>query len=160
MSPEGSLTSSVTENRMQSVGVALEELLVTAQKQECLTVGIYESAQFLNTDPDSVVLCVLAADGDEADVALQIHFTLLQSFCCDSGITILRVSGVPRLRRLLASVDDNDDDEDNRRQDGDIHCMLVTNPQADHCRLREVGIYCQESLRVDQWVPELVLQDR
>lgn len=35
--------------RMQSVGVALEELLLTAQKQECLTVGIYESAQFLNT---------------------------------------------------------------------------------------------------------------
>ncbi|XP_061651689.1 growth arrest and DNA-damage-inducible, beta b [Phyllopteryx taeniolatus] len=135
---------------MQSVGVALEELLVTAQKQECLTVGIYESAQLLNKDPDSVVLCVLAADGDEADVALQIHFTLLKSFCCDSGITILRVSGVPRLRRLLGGTDRN----------GDIHCMLVTNPQADHCRLQEVGIYCQESLRVDQWVPELALQER
>ncbi|XP_077438320.1 growth arrest and DNA-damage-inducible, beta b [Vanacampus margaritifer] len=152
MTPEGSLTSSLTESRMQSVGVALEELLVTAQKQECLTVGIYESAQLLNVDPDSVVLCVLVADGDEADVALQIHFTLLQAFCCDSGITILRVSGVPRLRRLLAN-------DDGRRQYGDIHCMLVTNPQADHCRLQEVGTYCQESLRVDQWVPELVLQE-
>lgn len=34
--------------RMQSVGLALEELLVTAQKQDCLTVGIYESAKLLN----------------------------------------------------------------------------------------------------------------
>lgn len=34
--------------RMQSVGLALEELLVTAQKQGCLTVGIYESAKLLN----------------------------------------------------------------------------------------------------------------
>ncbi|KAM9786726.1 growth arrest and DNA damage-inducible protein GADD45 beta-like [Syngnathus typhle] len=152
MTPESTLTSSVTENRMQSIGVALEELLVAAQKQECLTVGIYESAQLLNADPDSVVLCVLAADGDEADVALQIHFTLLQAFCRDSAITILRVSGLPRLRQLLANADD-----DNQRQDGDIHCMLVTNPHADHCHLREVGIYCQES--ADQWIPELVLQE-
>ncbi|XP_057715695.1 growth arrest and DNA damage-inducible protein GADD45 beta-like [Corythoichthys intestinalis] len=151
MSPDESLASSVTDKRMQSVGVALEELLVTAQKQECLTIGIYESAQLLNTDPDSVVLCVLAADGAEDDVALQIHFTLLQSFCCDSGITILRVAGMPRLRRLLANVDGGCKD---------IHCMLVTNPEANHCRLQEVGVYCQESLRVDQWVPELVLEER
>lgn len=35
--------------RMHAVGLALEELLVTAQKQDCLTVGIYESAKHLNT---------------------------------------------------------------------------------------------------------------
>lgn len=137
------------------MGLALEELLVTAQKQDCLTVGIYESAKLLNTDPDSVVLCVLVAD-DEDDVALQIHFTLLQSFCCDSGITILRVSGFQRLQQLLGAVDANRNQEECR----DLHCMLVTNPQADHCRLQEVGIYCQESRRLDQWVPELVLQER
>lgn len=33
---------------MQSAILALEELLVTAQKQHCLTVGIYESAKLLN----------------------------------------------------------------------------------------------------------------
>ncbi|XP_077477704.1 growth arrest and DNA damage-inducible protein GADD45 beta-like [Stigmatopora argus] len=150
MSPKENLTSRITDNKMRSVALALEELLVTAQKQECLTVGIYESAQLLNTDADSVVLCVLDADGAEDDVALQIHFTLLQSFCFDSGITILRVAGSPRLRRLLTTAD----------AAGDMHCMLVTNPEANHCRLREVGVYCQESLRVDQWVPELVLEDR
>ncbi|XP_035530483.1 growth arrest and DNA damage-inducible protein GADD45 beta-like [Morone saxatilis] len=150
MIPEESFVS--IENRMQAVGLALEELLVTAQKQDCLTVGIYESAKLLNVDPDSVVLCVLAAD-DVDDVALQIHFTLLQSFCCDSGLTILRVSGVQRLQQLLGAVDAN-------RNQEDLHCMLVTNPQADHCRLQEVGTYCQESRRRDQWVPELVLQER
>ncbi|XP_076604088.1 growth arrest and DNA damage-inducible protein GADD45 beta-like [Chaetodon auriga] len=143
------------ENRMQAVGLALEELLVTAQKQDCLTVGIYESAKLLNADPDSVVLCVLAAD-DADDVALQIHFTLLQSFCCDSGLSILRVSGVQRLQQLLGAADANRNQEEHR----DLHCMLVTNPQADHCRLQEVGTYCQESRRLDQWVPELVLQER
>ncbi|XP_053701425.1 growth arrest and DNA damage-inducible protein GADD45 beta-like [Synchiropus splendidus] len=154
MIPEEDFCSGVIENRVQSVGLALEELLVTAQKQDCLTVGIYESAQLLNVDPDSVVLCVLAAD-DEGDVALQIHFTLLQSFCCDSGITILRVSGGQRLQQLLRAVDTN-----RNQEHSDLHCMLVTNPQADHCRLQEVGNYCQERRCVDPWVPELVLQER
>lgn len=38
--------------------------------------------------------------------------------------------------------------------------LIPQNPQADHCRLQEVGTYCQESRRLDQWVPELVLQER
>lgn len=75
----------------------------------------------LHRDPDSVVLCVLAAD-DADDVALQIHFTLLQSFCCESGLTILRVSGLRRLQQLLASSDDNRNQEEHR----DLNCMLVT----------------------------------
>lgn len=40
--------------RMQAVGLALEELLVTAQKQDCLTVGIYESAKLLNAWVESI----------------------------------------------------------------------------------------------------------
>lgn len=41
-------------------------------------------------------------------------------------------------------------------------CLIspMQNPQADHCRLQEVGMYCQESRRLHQWVPELVLQER
>ncbi|KFO28845.1 Growth arrest and DNA damage-inducible protein GADD45 beta [Fukomys damarensis] len=43
-------------------------------------------------DPDSVVLCLLAIDEEEEDdIALQIHFTLIQSFCCDNDIDIVRV---------------------------------------------------------------------
>ncbi|KAB0396471.1 hypothetical protein E2I00_005205, partial [Balaenoptera physalus] len=46
----------------------------------CLTAGVYESAKVLNVDPDNVTFCVLAADEeDEGDIALQIHFTLIQA---------------------------------------------------------------------------------
>uniref|UniRef100_A0A3Q3AQF6 Growth arrest and DNA damage inducible beta n=1 Tax=Kryptolebias marmoratus TaxID=37003 RepID=A0A3Q3AQF6_KRYMA len=143
-----------------SASLALEELLVTAQKQDCLTVGIYESAKLLNADPDSVVLCVLAAD-DESDVALQIHFTLLQSFCCDTGIDILRVAGVQRLQQLLGGADANR----NQEESGDLHCMLVTVSSRSVnlepiLGISSLGTYCQESRRLHQWVPELVLQER
>lgn len=68
-----------------------------------------------------MVLCVLATDEeDEDDIALQIHFTLLQAFCCDNDINILRVSGMRRLEQLL-EVDTEDGNEPR-----DLHCILVT----------------------------------
>lgn len=146
---------------MQAASRALGELLVTAQGQNCLTIGIYESAKLLNVDPDFVVLCVLAADDDdEDDVALQIHFTLLQSFCCDNGITILRVSGIRRLKRLLRQPLVTMDTITSQEEHRDLHCLLVTNPEVHHRSLREVGMYCKESRSLNQWIPELVLQER
>lgn len=73
-------------------------------------------------DPDCVVLCVLATDEeDQDDIALQIHFTLIQAFCCDNDINILRVSGLRRLAQVLgepAAVDNS--------EPRDFHCILVT----------------------------------
>lgn len=34
--------------RMKTVSQALEELLVAAQRQDCLTLGVYESAKLMN----------------------------------------------------------------------------------------------------------------
>ncbi len=69
-------------------------------------------------DPDNVVLCLLAAD-DEEDVALQIHFTLIQAFCCENDINILRVSNMRRLAEILGGVKPGGEPMD-------LHCVLVT----------------------------------
>lgn len=132
-------------------------------------------------DPDSVVLCVLAIDEEDADdIALQIHFTLLQAFCCDNDVNILRLSGMRRLVQLL--------DGDAGTEPRDLHCILVTvsllfaisrlnKPAADsrthpcvlqnppvqplQCpALQRVSSFCQESRGRNQWVPCLELQDR
>lgn len=68
-------------------------------------------------DPDNVVLCLLATD-DEEDVALQIHFTLIQAFCCENDINILRVSNMRRLAEILGGVKPGGD--------LDLHCVLIT----------------------------------
>lgn len=70
-----------------------------------------------------MVLCILATDEeDENDVALQIHFTLIQAFCCDFDINILRVSGMKRLAQVLGeSLTDS-----NANESKDLHCILVT----------------------------------
>lgn len=76
------------------------------------------------SDPDSVVLCVLATDEEDADdIALQIHFTLIQAFCCDNDINILRVAGMSRLEQVLGEPSTADT---NANEAKDLHCILVT----------------------------------
>ncbi|NWW06096.1 GA45B protein, partial [Oreocharis arfaki] len=108
-------------------------------------------------DPDSVVLCVLATDEeDEGDIALQIHFTLIQAFCCDNDIHILRVSGMQRLAAILG-------EPEPASEPRDLHCLLVTNPHTDAWKsqgLAEVASYCAESRDRNQWVPYVCLQER
>ncbi|KAL7396824.1 hypothetical protein ABVT39_012299 [Epinephelus coioides] len=160
MTLEEVVGSNSTEKKMETVSQALEELLVAAQKQDCLTVGVYESAKLMNVDPDSVVLCVLATDEeDEDDIALQIHFTLLQAFCCDNDINILRVSGMRRLAQLL----EEDTEDSNGNEPRDLHCILVTNPPVQPLQspaLQNISSFCEESRCRNQWVPCLEMQDR
>lgn len=105
---------------MQGAGKALHELLLSAQRQGCLTAGVYESAKVLNVDPDNVTFCVLAADEeDEGDIALQIHFTLIQAFCCENDIDIVRVGDVQRLAAIVGAGDE-------AGAPGDLHCILIS----------------------------------
>ncbi|XP_074490596.1 growth arrest and DNA damage-inducible protein GADD45 beta-like [Sebastes fasciatus] len=176
MTLEELIGSNSTDIKMETVSPALEalealeELLVSAQRQDHLTVGVYESAKLMNVDPDSVVLCVLATDEeDEDDIALQIHFTLLQAFCCDNDINILRVSGLSQLALLLE--DDSKDSNGNSTGTGtgtgteprDLHCILVTNPPVQPLQsqaLQDISSFCEESRCRNQWVPCLDMQDR
>ncbi|XP_060933879.1 growth arrest and DNA damage-inducible protein GADD45 beta-like [Limanda limanda] len=152
MTLEEEVAPNGSEKRMQTVRAALEQLLVEAQRQDHLTVGVYESAKLMTVDPDSVVLCVLATDEeDEDDVALQIHFTLLQAFCCDNAIDILRVSGVRRLAHVLQ------EDGEDRSEPRDLHCILVTNPPLQCPSLQDVSSFCDESRCRNQWVPYVAL---
>ncbi|KAM7391425.1 hypothetical protein PAMP_022114 [Pampus punctatissimus] len=106
-------------DRMQSAGAALEELLVAAKKQDYLTVGVYESAKVMNVDPDSVAFCILATDEEyECDIALQIHFTLIQAFCFDNDINVVRVNDIDSLADLVGA--------DETGEPKDAHCILVT----------------------------------
>lgn len=145
------------------------------------------------SDPDSVAFCVLATDEEyECDIALQIHFTLIQAFCFDNDINIVRVNDIERLANIVGS---NQDEEPK-----DVHCMLVTvscstlfciltytlstptfalhlhvilislllfffskSPSADSWKdsaLERLGLFCEESRNVYEWVPTITLPER
>ncbi|KAK2827401.1 hypothetical protein Q7C36_018327 [Tachysurus vachellii] len=140
--------------RAQGTGNALEELLVSAKTNECLTIGVYESAKLMNVDPDSVSFCVLAMDEEfECDIALQIHFTLIQAFCFDNDISIVRVDDVQRLGEIVGAKD----------QTEDCHCLLITSPADgswEDPALEKLHMFCEESRRSNDWLPEISLPAR
>ncbi|KAK1788341.1 hypothetical protein P4O66_016783 [Electrophorus voltai] len=141
--------------RPESIGKSLEEVLVSAKSNECLTLGVYESAKVMNVDPDSVSFCVLAMDEEfECDIALQIHFTLIQAFCFDNDISIVRVNDMQRLTDLIG---------DKPGEHEDAHCVLITNPSESSCEdpaLEKLHMFCEESRSYNEWVPEITLPAR
>ncbi|KAG5275496.1 hypothetical protein AALO_G00120970 [Alosa alosa] len=143
--------------RMDSVARAVEDVLSAALPQGCITVGVYEAAKSLNVDPDNVVLCLLATDEEDVqDVALQIHFTLIQAFCCENDINILRVNNMQRLAEILGGMKPGGEPMD-------LHCVLVTNPQSSTWKdpaLSKLNRFCRDSRVLDQWVPVINLPER
>lgn len=82
-------------------------------------------------DPDNVVLCILATDDEDVkDVALQIHFTLIQAFCCENDISILRVNNTLRLAQILSG---GAGGKQSGGEPMDLHCVLVTVSTIQHC---------------------------
>ncbi|KAG7256805.1 hypothetical protein CRUP_028596 [Coryphaenoides rupestris] len=163
------LSGDCSQERMDSVAKALEEVLASALPQGCITVGVYEAAKSLNVDPDNVVLCVLATDDEDVkDVALQIHFTLIQAFCCENDINILRVNNTRRLAQILGgnAAGGGGGGGGNKQAGGepmDLHCVLVTSPHSTSWKdpaLSKVNRFCRESRCMDQWVPIINLPDR
>ncbi|TNM92524.1 growth arrest and DNA-damage-inducible, gamma b, tandem duplicate 1 [Takifugu rubripes] len=141
--------------RVQCTGKALEEVLVSAIENHSVTVGVYECAKVMNVDPDSVSFCVLAMDEEfECDIALQIHFTLIQSFCFDNDISIVRVSDMQRLAEIVGNKAD---------QLEDAHCVLITSPAEgswEDPSLEKLHLFCEESRRLNDWLPEINLPAR
>ncbi|CAL8249249.1 unnamed protein product [Merluccius merluccius] len=153
----GQETTMDTVDRVQSAGASLEDLLVAARQQDYLTVGVYESAKIMNVDPDSVAFCVLATDEEyEGDIALQIHFTLIQAFCFDYDINVVRVHDTERLAELVGVAADGDAPRD-------AHCILVTSPSANPWKdpsLDKLGLFCEERRSMYDWVPTITLPER
>uniref|UniRef100_A0A3B5LD76 Ribosomal protein eL8/eL30/eS12/Gadd45 domain-containing protein n=1 Tax=Xiphophorus couchianus TaxID=32473 RepID=A0A3B5LD76_9TELE len=137
------LNPSTSRGPMKSPGKSLKEALVCAQSEHRLTVGVYESAKIMTEDPDNVSFCVLATDEQfEWDVALQIHFTLIQSFCFDNDISIVRVSDTQRLAAIVG-----DEQED-------AHCVLIT-VRAGHTSSCGFLLTLLGYRRMDKWMKKV-----
>ncbi|XP_044302704.1 growth arrest and DNA damage-inducible protein GADD45 gamma [Varanus komodoensis] len=143
-------------SRLQSAGKALKELLASSQRRGCLTAGVYESAKLMNVDPDTVAFCVLAADEeDEGDIALQIHFTLIQAFCCENDIDIVRINDIQKLAAIVGAGEEAGEPRD-------LHCILITNPSEDAWKdpaLDKLNLFCEESRNINEWVPNITLPE-
>uniref|UniRef100_A0A8C1ZNN0 Growth arrest and DNA damage inducible gamma n=1 Tax=Cyprinus carpio TaxID=7962 RepID=A0A8C1ZNN0_CYPCA len=151
------LLPTLIQTKMVNEGKSLSEALLSAKAEGRLTVGVYECAKIMNVDPDRVSFCLLATDDFGCDIALQIHFTLIQAFCFDNDISIVRVNDLKRLNALVGT----------KGQLEDAHCVLITVRTCSYltfkCKiatLEKLHLFCEESRSYNEWVPEITLPER
>lgn len=112
-----------------AVSSSLQEMLIDAQQQGRLTCGIYDSGTLLAKSPDSVMLCILPEDASN-DVALHIHFTLIEAFCLENDIRVVKVDSVAKIAKLLKEkATELEDNDFTRWQGADYNCLLIEYPQ-------------------------------
>ncbi|KAK3604491.1 hypothetical protein CHS0354_001171 [Potamilus streckersoni] len=80
----------------------LQEVLLTAMSEGRLTSGIFECANVFRMDPDKVRLCILPVTSS-TDVAIHIQHKLIEAYCWENEIQLLKVDSVEKLSAILNS---------------------------------------------------------
>ncbi|XP_046999499.1 growth arrest and DNA damage-inducible protein GADD45 gamma [Schistocerca americana] len=98
-------------------------MLRRAQAEKRLACGLLPAIKLLESDPGSVLFCVLpqTAQGDSA--MHHIHTVLLQAFCYENDINIIEVDSAERVSSMVAPAGKKP------RPNLDTRCVLVLQPQ-------------------------------
>ncbi|XP_013406087.1 growth arrest and DNA damage-inducible protein GADD45 alpha-like [Lingula anatina] len=135
--------------------------VVKAREEGRLTCGVYQAARVLETNTDHVMLCILAADTLD-DLELSIHFTLLEAYCWENDIRVIKVDSATKLWRLL--FDDNLPANANNYVAGcsddlrALDCVLIEFPKENKSDAdARVLDFCKANENVDQPRPIIEL---
>ncbi|XP_041359694.1 growth arrest and DNA damage-inducible protein GADD45 alpha-like [Gigantopelta aegis] len=129
-----------TKRTPLKVGWLLRESVRQALAENRLTCGVYECAKLLKCRADNVMLCVLPEAGNANDVTVHIKHTLIEAFCWENDIKLLKVTSSGSLANILQeketaiSYDHNDNATPTppRTSAGfDVSCVLVEYPKLD-----------------------------
>ena len=71
-----------------------------------------------------VMLCLLP-ESVNGDVSLHIHFTLLEAFCWENDIRVIKVDNVHKLGVAMQSGDDSEVAEQRKLSAQDYSCVLI-----------------------------------
>ncbi|XP_060065275.1 growth arrest and DNA damage-inducible protein GADD45 alpha-like isoform X1 [Ylistrum balloti] len=109
------------------VGDAMQTVLASAMLEGRVTCGAFECAQQLQNDPDNVVMCVLPVHPIQEDVTIQIQHTLIQAFCWENDIKVIKVDTMKKLSKILTTQvpEDNNNVTNTCSMDTDFSCVLI-----------------------------------
>lgn len=113
---------------------ALCSMLVTARREGRLVCGVYMCGKALNHDLDDVMLCVLPETSPD-DVTNHMHSILIEAFCVENDVRVVKIDCAAKLRLLFRSADACDvshatpppaaADQSESESFSDVHCLLV-----------------------------------
>ncbi|KAK3604493.1 hypothetical protein CHS0354_001173 [Potamilus streckersoni] len=110
----------------------LKEALLKAMSEGRLTSGVFECAKVFRMDPDKVRLCILPVTSS-TDVAIHIQHKLIEAYCWENEIQLLKVDSAEKLSVILNSGDNKKHQKSKKAMpvttaSVDCSCVLVTFP--------------------------------
>ncbi|XP_053675124.1 uncharacterized protein LOC128725407 [Anopheles nili] len=85
---------------MEATGLTVRRALIAANLEHRAVVGLSESINALSKTPEDFLFCFLAASGNAAN---HMHQVLLEAFCFEHDIYIIKVDSAEKLSRILGT---------------------------------------------------------
>uniref|UniRef100_A0A8W8LXX8 Ribosomal protein eL8/eL30/eS12/Gadd45 domain-containing protein n=1 Tax=Magallana gigas TaxID=29159 RepID=A0A8W8LXX8_MAGGI len=83
------------------IGQALKDSLLQAVSEDRVVRGVMSCAKLLEVSPECVMVCILPASVPSHDVTFHIQQTLVEAFCVEHAIPILKVTAITFLGRKI-----------------------------------------------------------
>ncbi|XP_064605536.1 growth arrest and DNA damage-inducible protein GADD45 alpha-like [Liolophura sinensis] len=110
-----------------SIGAAVKETLSQARGDGRVVHGLFECAKLLESGDENILLCLLPVETNSEDVTVHIKHTLIEAFCWENEIRLLKVDCSKKLGALLVDTSElkNDNDLAAGRTSLDFSCVLI-----------------------------------
>lgn len=114
------------KNLVDTIGDLLRKSLQQAHRDNRVTCGVMECAKLLRCNPDNVMLCLLPEASGQHDVTLDIQHTLIEAFCWENEIKLVKVDSQEKLAKMLPACEDENNNSDvTGCQSLDVSCLLI-----------------------------------
>ena len=104
---------------MGKIAEAVKDVVSMAATDKRLVLGAMPSAEFLGEEADSVALCLLLENKSD-DVLISIQHKLVEAYCWENDIPLLKVDSEDKVRKILSCRGDQ-----NNNEPDDLSCILV-----------------------------------
>lgn len=121
---------------MDNLGEVVRDLIIVARNDDRLTCGVASSVKLLEMNSDVVMMCILPVDPNQP-VTVGIQQTLIEAFCWESDICLMKVDSTEKLANLIRADDSNGNEQDYK----DYCCVLVQCPSSESTTSRPDRIF-------------------
>eukprot|EP00105_Crassostrea_gigas_P043712 XP_019927860.1 PREDICTED: growth arrest and DNA damage-inducible protein GADD45 gamma [Crassostrea gigas] len=127
------------------IGQALKDSLLQAVSEDRVVRGVMSCAKLLEVSPECVMVCILPASVPSHDVTFHIQQTLVEAFCVEHAIPILKIGDLEKLAVIFAGRKDVANSLENNQDEGegDLTCLLVQVPEVKSPADQFVMEFCE-----------------
>lgn len=123
-----------------TIGKAVKRVLEQALTEERARFGIFECVDILEREVENVMVCILP-EGKIQDVSLRIQHTLIEAFCRENEIKVIKVDCATKLSTIFTSAAPKEFKD--RTCTMDFSCVVVMTSSSPSIEDDYLSDYCE-----------------